>query len=784
MKISRKGSIFRQLLLANIIVLVIPFFMAIGVYYLTINIVTAREYKDNLQRMEQVQNHLDDELDNIFGMMQYMAAKTEKSKLIDIHRYDEDLEKLYDLRKFLAFFDMTNSLVESVHIYLGNGDVVVTNQSQYNTKDTFYGSMFSYSDMNSDEWIEFIFSKYYRMETIPHSSVKNSGYDDDVMLILQTVPVDEYLSNSGIVAVQIRTEKLKSILLDSVGTSGGYAYILDENGNNIASSTNYMSEKINPQLLEGDAPSDVHIIDGHRWIVTNSISSENNWRYVMLKPEPVVLKDVYKIRKIMIIFAGLSLVVSVLLSAFMALRNSRPFKDIISALRYPDKIVNDSKNYAPYEKEIASSSEYDILERSVYKLIKQSGELQSYMKAQRPYIRRAFFEKLYSGSFNDNEELQSFLSAIGLTLNEGPALVFVVNIGGYYEYINENILREINIAKAYITDILTMLMPQNIQMLIYDVDVDKFAILLELSKIKNYFQYMEQLTNNIQKNLKAKGYKILINIGVGMPASSLINASKSYNQAIESLSRSHSDKKLLSFYANIKDDTPNYSFWYPLEIEQRLINQALCADINGINKTLDKIKKENIIEHHITLEMSQKLVENLNCTLLKLVSSHAELSDLINERSAKILKLTVDNDLIDKAIYHIRNLMLEICKYVDSNNKSKNQELIENILDYINSQYSNPQFCLSYIADHFNLNEAYFSQFFKEQIGIIFSVYIENIRMANAKTLLNQNMSINYVSDAVGYNSPHAFRRAFKRVVGVTPSNYKLNITEPKDVKL
>ena len=60
---------------------------------------------------------------------------------------------------------------------------------------------------------------------------------------------------------------------------------------------------------------------------------------------------------------------------------------------------------------------------------------------------------------------------------------------------------------------------------------------------------------------------------------------------------------------------------------------------------------------------------------------------------------------------------------------------------------------------------------FKEKTGINFSVYLENIRMDEAAKLVrttDSNLSELYIQ--VGYNNPATFRRAFKKIYGVTPS--------------
>ena len=53
-----------------------------------------------------------------------------------------------------------------------------------------------------------------------------------------------------------------------------------------------------------------------------------------------------------------------------------------------------------------------------------------------------------------------------------------------------------------------------------------------------------------------------------------------------------------------------------------------------------------------------------------------------------------------------------------------------------------------------------------------FSSYLERIRMDKACEMLMGNMQVKEVSEKVGYLSDVSFRRAFKKRMGLSPSDY------------
>lgn len=67
---------------------------------------------------------------------------------------------------------------------------------------------------------------------------------------------------------------------------------------------------------------------------------------------------------------------------------------------------------------------------------------------------------------------------------------------------------------------------------------------------------------------------------------------------------------------------------------------------------------------------------------------------------------------------------------------------------------------------------------FKQATGIPPIEYLQNVRIASAKKLLEQtNKSINEIIIHTGYNDPKSFRKVFVKVVGMAPMEYRAKFT-------
>jgi two-component system response regulator YesN len=141
---------------------------------------------------------------------------------------------------------------------------------------------------------------------------------------------------------------------------------------------------------------------------------------------------------------------------------------------------------------------------------------------------------------------------------------------------------------------------------------------------------------------------------------------------------------------------------------------------------------------------------------------------------SRIHSLNNEIDAYEKSYQSVRETYQWICKGVIEHKKSQNIQLIERIIHLLKNTYMDSELCLEAIADQFHISKVYASQFFKDQTGINFSDYLENLRMKQAKSLLQSSeLSINEISQKVGYSSSNSFCRAFKRMHGVSATSYK-----------
>ena len=105
--------------------------------------------------------------------------------------------------------------------------------------------------------------------------------------------------------------------------------------------------------------------------------------------------------------------------------------------------------------------------------------------------------------------------------------------------------------------------------------------------------------------------------------------------------------------------------------------------------------------------------------------------------------------------------------------KEATLERKKKIEEKIERDFSRDDFSLVIVADWLGIPDKKLYRDFKKMFGVSFSSYLEIRRIRCAQEYLKEGRAVQDVAAAVGYSSDYSFRRAFKRVVGVAPSDYQ-----------
>lgn len=98
--------------------------------------------------------------------------------------------------------------------------------------------------------------------------------------------------------------------------------------------------------------------------------------------------------------------------------------------------------------------------------------------------------------------------------------------------------------------------------------------------------------------------------------------------------------------------------------------------------------------------------------------------------------------------------------------------LVNQVIAYMKANLDK-KMTITLIAQEFLVGNSNLKKIFKYETGVSIMAYFRKLKMATAKTLVQQHqISYTELADELGFSSSHHFSTAFKKYVGVSPTQY------------
>ena len=181
-----------------------------------------------------------------------------------------------------------------------------------------------------------------------------------------------------------------------------------------------------------------------------------------------------------------------------------------------------------------------------------------------------------------------------------------------------------------------------------------------------------------------------------------------------------------------------------------------------INKTFFDISKSE--------SESKKLFISLMIELRnKLISKYPE-REISNGTTFEVVPKILEATSYAEIVEYVKTVLFDLLENFNFNTADS---VIVKVIAYVKSNYTS-DLKLETLGDLFNCNSAYLGKKFKKYTGTQFNIYLDNLRIEDAKDkLLNTNLKIYQISKLVGYSNTDYFFMKFKKCTGYTPKEYK-----------
>ncbi len=209
-------------------------------------------------------------------------------------------------------------------------------------------------------------------------------------------------------------------------------------------------------------------------------------------------------------------------------------------------------------------------------------------------------------------------------------------------------------------------------------------------------------------------------------------------------------------------------YYLPVVARNNLLAYIKSGNITEITKIIAMLKDENCVKRRL----SHNQLVNLNSRVIRMLGKLQE-QDKCNADGVidDLNQFVLQNEGSHEEYFdRLKAGCMALCTRCNEEKQDRKNRLAEKIKAYVDEHYQDSSLSLTQLGIEFNISDSYVSLIFKEHIGIHFSTYVEEIRLSHAAMLLeSSSMTVREIAEQTGYTNEQSFRRAFKKVRGLSP---------------
>ena len=415
---------------------------------------------------------------------------------------------------------------------------------------------------------------------------------------------------------------------------------------------------------------------------------------------------------------------------------------------------------------------YDLLNNSVSQVVADKEFYQAENSRQQSMIQKFLFYDLIHGNNMYGEPVETQLKKMGYSTNYAVyRCVMCCFLHG--KELSAPSWRD---CALKIQNIFDETIPGIVES--FELSPDSFLLIIGLpsSETEELVQGLQQANGRIREEADTDTV-----LAVGAPCTELSKLYLSFNEA-----------SLLCQYAKISDkpavcvpetaeplssasslsqrDEDRFSF---IKIRTLLISAVMEGKTAEIAEILDRYMDQLLYQQHPPVKELRYIVFTL-CGCIEQICDklQMDMSNIVVHAETLPLSFSTIEEFI--TVYQtLKEDFQKIGQHIAECQNTSSTNLGKQLLKYVDENFTDASLCLSSLSVKFGVCESYISVLFKETAKVTFSNYVEEKRInAACQILQSKKISINDLAAQIGYHSPHAFRRAFKKVTNLSPAEY------------
>lgn len=386
------------------------------------------------------------------------------------------------------------------------------------------------------------------------------------------------------------------------------------------------------------------------------------------------------------------------------------------------------------------------------------------------HLKESFFKDLISGLLDENEATTK-IKQLQITLQPEKLIILKFRIDQFALIRKKYVEKDERLLRFSVLNILEEVIPRKWNKEIVIESSSEYLVITNVpaAEMETNYTELKKLCSNIQKTMKD-----FMNISITVGGSSIVESYRSIRTAYQEADRAlhysfFVGNGCILFYDEVRTDIGD-----PLDLSYATIINEEHEMV--LSSALDSNNEEKLT---LFFNRFRKELTDKKASERTVRESYIRLTENIS--AYLITRYRLQADLPYEALFtantwdQVHQIVLEYAKNgLNVERKSTEQQNYTDLaVDMINRYYAE-NISLQSVANQINVNPSYLSRLFKQEKGENFISYLTRVRIERAKTFLESGQyKIYEVADKVGYHNYTYFSKIFKKVVGVSPEEYR-----------
>lgn len=753
-QLRRKKSILKRFLISYLIILMFMGILLIPIYNIIVDSVSEKAVTETNHRLDSGIESLNSSIISINHAVYNLISNDDVKRIVNVSE-PSAIDYYYMTKaqkQFRAAVEPFQIVYNSL-LMTKNNEIAITLDRIYDDRDIMYNDYIIYDGLTQEKWMDYVINDCRNKTILPENVVSFSGNPTrEVLTYFLAYNSKKASGYDCTFSILIDKEDILRLLTTSEAYKNGWLYIQNLSGD-IILRHHYYTDPIT--VVEGQK-NYFSEINGENTAVFIRDAFDTGMRIVLGVPASSYAADINRAKNLVILYFVLTLLVGAVVSILMSYYNSKPIMKIVSLI--DRKGLNDSD----------SKGEYDRILNAIESLFQSKESLYQQLENNKKGMTAGLFERLLHSAIYIESELDLIKK-------------YITFMPESYSILNIRIENGDNAKNSdYDTDVfrtmLAVFLRENYftTEFIHITGDSNIIVLVKTRPDSNDLKVVIRKTEEVQNKI-FRDFRLVTFCGISNIHSGFFELSEAFaesEKALNCIIGTPFVSRIL--FSDI--NSGQFDIWLDINDNTRLFQMLIAGDKEKVIESLAVIFERSINRILSNVWYAKQLYYTLRGILMSAARETGNDAALNNPPNYKAdVSITENFDIITEQ-------MTDFCEKVQNSHRSRNADLKNAIIEYINNNFSDVDLYARSLSETFNVSEKYMYNLVKERTGMSLSNYVEKVRLEKAiEKMTNTDLSIASIASSCGFISQNTFYKAFKRIYAVSPSTWRTINQNGKD---